>query len=391
MPPKKRRIPLIVKILIAIAFIGAIATVVALLVTGSVKNKDFIKIGKDEVPTVKHVLGVTRDVKGVSTSIENGVTKKTIEYRVPTNSSAEMREYARGLHDDFGYMHIKENDFSAPVGRDIELAKESVQEGFIVIVRIDYDRSGYTVTLTRGEGTLTVYDKGPVHEVPPLPPVSAPSMPESPSTKPPSPDPIEESPPATPESEHPTIELPVAEGQLLSSYIDVVSSKAFYMNMRTKVGDEADDNASFGEGLMDMNLEIAKQGEETAMIMKDYGMHVIIRDGKSYVIMHDMKMVMVTEDIGTNLLEGSIAETDDLVFKGTGSGTLIDSTLPYEAYGSRSNPNAETRFFADGKRLAGIQYLQGGQVTVSTEIFEMSQNVPPGMFDIPTDYVVTGN
>jgi len=129
---------------------------VALTVTGNIGDKDWIKIGKDEVPSVKLILGEKRAVTGVSTSVENGVTSKAITYSAAGNQSEEMQTYVHALVYDYGYYYLNEADFSDSRGTDFRFAKESVEEGYIVVVRIDYDRSGYTVTLSRGTGTLTV-------------------------------------------------------------------------------------------------------------------------------------------------------------------------------------------------------------------------------------------
>jgi len=139
----------------AVLVIGIII-VVALSVTGNVGDNDWIKIGKDEVPSVKLILGEKRVVTGVSSSIENGVTKKAITYSTSGNQSEEMETYALALVYDYGYYYLNEADFSDSRGTDFRFAKKSVEEGYIVVVRIDYDRSGYTVTLSRGTGTLTV-------------------------------------------------------------------------------------------------------------------------------------------------------------------------------------------------------------------------------------------
>ena len=124
------------------------------------------------------------------------------------------------------------------------------------------------------------------------------------------------------------------------------------------------------------------------MVMEDYGMHVITKNNKTYVVMHSLEMVMVSDSTDVNQLEGLVPEADDIEFIGTGTGTLMGRTLPYEAYRSSSDPYSETRIFADGARLAGIQQIEGGTVMMSIEIIELSRNIPPGMFDIPTDYQV---
>ena len=127
--------------------------------TGNTAKKDFIKIGKDEVPSVRYIVGGGRDVNGVNNSKENGITKKIISYKVSSNQNKDMERYAEALVNDYGYYYVySENDFSGPTGVDLQLVKKSVEDDYILYVRIDYDTGGYTITLTRGRGTLTILD-----------------------------------------------------------------------------------------------------------------------------------------------------------------------------------------------------------------------------------------
>ena len=153
-PQKKRRVPLALIIVIGVVVLLGLTVGVIMLVTGNTASLDKIKIGKDEVPSVKFVLGEERNVSGVSTSIENGVTKKEIKYSVSENQNEEMYTYAVALTSDYGYFRLNDNDFTGTSGHNFQFAKESVEDGYLVIVRIDYDRYGYTITLSRGTGTL---------------------------------------------------------------------------------------------------------------------------------------------------------------------------------------------------------------------------------------------
>jgi len=81
-----------------------------------------------------------------------------------------------------------------------------------------------------------------------------------------------------------------------------------------------------------------------------------------------------------------LPDTSGFVFKATGSDVFFGKLLPYEAYGSSSDPDAETRLFADGANLAGMQVLKNGKVVMETEFIKFSKNIPSGMFDIPEDY-----
>jgi len=131
---------------------------------GKTAEADYYEIGSDKVPSVKYVLGEIREVTGVSTSTRNGVTTKTIEYRVPDNQGAEMLQYAKALMDKHGFYNTTPYDFTGSTGKGFEFSRVSDTEGFIIMLEIEYDRSGYTIKLTRGEGTLTIPETAPEPE-----------------------------------------------------------------------------------------------------------------------------------------------------------------------------------------------------------------------------------
>jgi len=147
-------------ILIVIVVLGVITAGIVLLVrgvTGVVGNtaqQDFIKIGSDEVPSVKFILGEERQVTGISSSTNPQGSEKVIKYRVAQNQKEDMMIYALTLLAEYGYTNITDYDFTGPTGTDFKFAKESVQDGYIVVVKIDYDYNGYTITLTYSKGWL---------------------------------------------------------------------------------------------------------------------------------------------------------------------------------------------------------------------------------------------
>jgi hypothetical protein len=379
-PKKKHRIPLILIIIAGLVVLSAAIVGALLLLLGNTANQDLIKIGKDEIPSVKYILGEKRNVISIDNSIRNGISKKVIVYNVTANQNADMTTYIRALHDNYGFIHIKDNDFSGPVGVDIELAKKSVEDGYIIIVQIDYDHSGYTIAFTRIKGELTVNEENSsIEDVTPVPDSEQAS---SENIKP-----IPTPGPQTSESPPSIVEL-LPANPVLDSYIAIMSGDTFYMNAHMQSGEGADDEEMpYGIGI-DMTCEIAKQGDMIAMSFEEYGMRMIIKDNKSYTVMDSMETVIVTDSTGDVWLDAFIPETTDLVHIGTGSGTLFGRVLSYEAYSEGANTNAETRFYMDGETLVGIQDVEDEIVSMSLEIFELSENIPAGMFDIPSDYNV---
>jgi len=66
-----------------------------------------------------------------------------------------MFKYAAALMNSYGYYNLTAYDFSGPVGEDFQFAANSSEGGYLIIIRIDYDAGGYTLTIQRGKGELT--------------------------------------------------------------------------------------------------------------------------------------------------------------------------------------------------------------------------------------------
>jgi len=166
-------------------------------------DEDFYELGNDRVPSVKYILGEVRDVSGVSTSVSGTTSTKIIEYSVSTNQREEMQKYALALMDDHGFYNTTAYDFSGPTGRGFDFTKESRESGYIVIVTIEYDRSGYTISIVRARGTLTIPDPDddPAINVDPTP--LLPTTPDPPPT--PSPTPGTDPTPPGQISDHPLV------------------------------------------------------------------------------------------------------------------------------------------------------------------------------------------
>jgi len=128
-------------------------------------EQDFYEIGGDKVPSVKYILGEKRNVIGVSTSVENGISEKVIVYSVGKNQSKDMEIYALALMSDHGFFNTTvPYDFTGSTGRDFEFAKESNEDGFLIILYIDYDQSGYTITLMHKKAILNIPEPEPEPE-----------------------------------------------------------------------------------------------------------------------------------------------------------------------------------------------------------------------------------
>jgi len=161
-PARKKKPP--VALILALIFVVVIAAGVTVFlvfnaVSGTLKSTaeaDFYEIGGDKIPSVKYILGEERSVTGVNVSVSNGIEEKAITYSVSKNQNGDMSEYAAALTGSHGYFSLADADydFSGTAGKNFRFAANSSQDGYLVIVRIDYDASGYTIKIQRGKGEL---------------------------------------------------------------------------------------------------------------------------------------------------------------------------------------------------------------------------------------------
>jgi len=83
--------------------------------------------------------------------------KLVVEYSVSDNQGDEMEEYAQALVDDFDFIALDEYDFGGKRGSNFQFVKVSDEDDeYIVIVTLDFNNNGYTLTIERREGELSI-------------------------------------------------------------------------------------------------------------------------------------------------------------------------------------------------------------------------------------------
>jgi len=158
-PKKKGRVPLAVKIIVPIGVV-LIAIVVGIVLAVSIPlsnatKADYYTLGADQIPSVKLALGQTRKVVSTSTSISGGVTTKVIKYQVSgTSQNKDMSTYMVYLHDKDGFYTLTDIDFS-PASATGGLGRNSKDSGQELLLQIEYDTSGYTITIVKEKGKIT--------------------------------------------------------------------------------------------------------------------------------------------------------------------------------------------------------------------------------------------
>lgn len=142
---------IIIACIVALAIIG---TVIALVVTGNTANAEEYKLGNDTIRSIKSVVE-KRQVNAVSTATSNGITTNKIEYKSDTVQD-DLLKYTQYLRGEGGFYLTKDMNLTV-IPSKVELAKMSNDSGKLIMMTIDYDTTGYTITIQKGEGTLNTY------------------------------------------------------------------------------------------------------------------------------------------------------------------------------------------------------------------------------------------
>jgi hypothetical protein len=106
--------------------------------------------GSDKIPTVNSYVG-ERAVSSVSTTTDNGNVIQ--EYTYSSDSVfKDLLDYTLYLRDN-GWLVVEEYNLSNAPGT-AKIAKDSADEGQILIMTISYANAKYTIEIVKGKGTL---------------------------------------------------------------------------------------------------------------------------------------------------------------------------------------------------------------------------------------------
>ncbi len=150
----KKSLKIILIIVACVIGIGVVGGGIAFGIVSKSANMKEYKLGDDTVKSINAVVN-KRKVVSVSSSTSNGVKSKSVEYKSST-AQGDLMKYVEYLVKDEGFVLTKDIDLSN-VPATAQLGKESKDAGQILIMTIDYTNFGYTITLQKGEGTLTRY------------------------------------------------------------------------------------------------------------------------------------------------------------------------------------------------------------------------------------------
>jgi len=145
--------------LILVVSLGVLA-VIALIISAAIPKRvenvaaqDYYFMGEDKVPSVKLIIG-QRDIGSFSENALGGASKQIIKYNVTETPSEEISLYGKALTEDYSYLDISGIAFDGLTGSESLYAKESVDETKLIIVQIDHDSKGYTLTLYKVDREL---------------------------------------------------------------------------------------------------------------------------------------------------------------------------------------------------------------------------------------------
>lgn len=141
-------------VIVCVLIIGLVGGGIAFFAIGNAAHTEEYKLGDDTIKSIEAVVE-KRDVTSVSTEIHDGIKTKSIKYQ-SDSVQEDLITYVQYLRDEGGFSLLKDMDLSQ-IPSAVHLGKTSIDPGKLIIIIIDYDAFGYTVTLQKGEGTLTIY------------------------------------------------------------------------------------------------------------------------------------------------------------------------------------------------------------------------------------------
>ena len=131
----------------------------ALAACNMLTDKGTYNLGNDSIKSMVGALGEDRKMNSISTATKNDVQTNIYGYLTDpddnTQAANDVAAYFQYLLDNEGFLSLKAFDgLPYAGGVEMQFAKKSVDEGKIIILDIDYNEKGYTLTFTKGVGTL---------------------------------------------------------------------------------------------------------------------------------------------------------------------------------------------------------------------------------------------
>ena len=122
-------------------------------------NAAYYTLDNDTITSITEVVG-QRSLAKLNTSTKSDVTSMTLEYSAdptdPKQAATDIAKYFQYVTDNDDFIPLKFSEEMQYTGGEMSLAKNSVDDGKVIVLDINYDSKGYTLIITKVEGTLTL-------------------------------------------------------------------------------------------------------------------------------------------------------------------------------------------------------------------------------------------
>ena len=193
-----------------------------------------------------------------------------------------------------------------------------------------------------------------------------------------------------------------ASGEIKSKVLrEMMNAKEFTLEMKQTI--------QIGDLEMDMMISSVVSNDKTYMKTEsnDSSLEIVEKDDKSYLIMHDAKMIIesnrVEDDDEPEFDNGTIVH-EDMKFVKEGKEEFLGKKRSYEEY---ELDEGTVKYYFDGKNIAGMEMkiyadeltdeidddvdIEFDEATIKVEILSYKESADQSVFELPEDYEVVGN
>ena len=356
-PPKKKpKVALWVIIGIVVVVGIALALVIPRFVgqsLSSIANANYYEIDGESIPSMKAV-GGSGKLTSFTTGTRNGGKYNTYTYSLDSGQGPEVYTYLSHLVKSEDFAWISDVDsFEVASQSGVQCARESRDDGYVLVVEASWDSKGYVITLSKVKGTLTVDDK------PGTGPVTDPRDDDKDDLE----DFAGDDPP----------------------FIKMLKSGMYFFERRVvnlESGEEYDAfDALLGERYcVGMTTDLGNGKMVTIRFIYD------AEDRRAFYINDTEKQYMELPYDAENM---SIPDFSNIKVVGTGTDTIKGETLKFIDYGDGEYVN---RYYIKNGDVYAIQQigLDGSVVNVIHIITKVMPNPPSEYFTFPSDYTNIG-
>ena len=140
------------KIIIGAAAAAVTAGVlIAVLATRGGSDGNYLTVGGERIPSVSYALGERRKVQSIGESTKSGIDILRVDYAA-RGHGADVTNYLAYLCGRDGFA-MRDGDDVIDSGEQVW--RNSTQTGYMLVVQVDFDANGYTVTAMRGKGQVS--------------------------------------------------------------------------------------------------------------------------------------------------------------------------------------------------------------------------------------------